>query len=54
MNQARRVSFTRVVLLLGVVALGALAPKLEVSGEGRGAADPVVRATMAGRRRTHA
>ena len=54
MNPARRVSFTRVVLLLGIVALGALAPKLEVSGEGRGAADPVVRATMAGRRRTHA
>ena len=54
MNAARRVSFARAVLLLGVVALGALAPKREVSGEGRGAADPVVRATMAGRRRTHA
>ena len=37
----RRVSFTRAVLLLGVVALGALAPKREVSGKGRGALTPL-------------
>ncbi|RLN17018.1 uncharacterized protein C2845_PM02G28950 [Panicum miliaceum] len=56
MNPARRVSFTRAVLLLGVVALGLwlLSVEFAVVGGGGSAADPAARAAVAGRRRTHA
>ena len=55
MNAARRVSFARAVLLLGVVALGLwlLSVEFAVVGGGGSAADPAVRAAVAGRR-THA
>ncbi|OEL32552.1 hypothetical protein BAE44_0006429 [Dichanthelium oligosanthes] len=57
MNPARRVSLTRAVLLLAVVALGVwlLCAELAVvgGGEGRVSTDPAIRATVAGRR-THA
>jgi FkbM family methyltransferase len=55
MTTAGRVSFTRAVLLLGVVAFGLwlLSVELAVVGGGGKAADPAVRAAVAGRR-THA
>ncbi|RCV45227.1 hypothetical protein SEVIR_9G440600v4 [Setaria viridis] len=52
MNPAGRVSFTRAVLLLGVVALGLWLLSVELAVVG-GGADPAVRAAVAGRR-THA